>query len=183
MKNVITAVALILVSSVASAANLPEKKVTPTAPIPAVTAPESWYVGVNAGGNVRSNQNVQNTPGTAGFVVGYKVNQHFAYEATLDQAFKKNDTQEQTRGMINGIVSPFGSVYGFTPYALGGIGTQTNDIRDGRNAAKVVYNVGGGVKYAISTNWEADARYRYVNTLNNTNRDANIFTLSLNYKF
>jgi opacity protein-like surface antigen len=181
MKNIITAAALILTASVASAANLPEKKATPTAP--AIEAPASWYVGVNAGGNVRSNQNVQNTPGSAGAVVGYYVHSRIALEATLDQAFPKNGSESQTRGMVNTVLSPFHEVFGFTPYVLAGVGAQTNDIRDGRNASKTVYNVGGGVKYSIAKNWEADVRYRYINTLNNTNRDTNLFTVGVNYKF
>ncbi|CAB5221616.1 COG3637 Opacity protein and related surface antigens [uncultured Caudovirales phage] len=181
MKNIITAAALILTASVASAANLPEKKATPTAPV--FEAPSNWYVGVNAGGNVRSDQNVQNTPGVVGAVVGYKMMPKLALEATLDQAFPKNGTQSQTRGTINYVYSPFDSVYGFSPYVLAGVGTQTHDIRDGRNGAKAIYNVGGGVKYAITKEWDADLRYRYINTWNNTNRDTNIVSIGLNYKF
>lgn len=181
MKNIITASALILFASVASAANLPEKKVAPTPPV--IEAPASWYVGVNAGGNVRSDQNVQNTPASVGGVVGYNFHPRVALEATLDQVFPKNGANAQTRGMVNTVLSPFHEVFGFTPYVLAGIGGQTSDIRDGRNASKAVYNVGGGVKYAITKNWDADLRYRYVNTLNNTNRDTNVVSFGVNYKF
>ena len=181
MKNIITAAVLSMAVTSASAASLPEKKATPTAP--AVEAPSNWYVGVNAGGNVRSNQNVQNTPGIVGGVVGYNFDKHFALEATLDQAFKKGNDEKETRGMVNGVASPF-SYFGFKPYLLAGIGTQTADVKDGINATtKTVYNVGGGVKYELSKSWEIDTRYRYVNTLNNTNRDANIVTMGVNYKF
>ena len=180
MKNILTAAFLTMAVSVASAASLPEKKATPTAP--AVEAPSSWYVGVNAGGNVRSNQNVQNTPGNVGGVVGYNFDKHFAIEASFDQAFKKGNDGKETRGMVNGIVSPF-SYFGFKPYLLGGIGAQTADVKDGINSAKTVYNVGGGVKYEISKSWEIDTRYRYVNTLNNTARDSNVVTAGVNYKF
>ena len=180
MKNILTAAVLCMAVSAASAANLPEKKATPTAPV--IEAPSSWYVGVNAGGNVRSNQNVQNTPGNVGGVVGYNFNKNFALEATLDQAFEKGRDEKQTRGFVNGLVSPF-EVLGFKPYLLAGVGTQTKDIRDGIQGSKTAYNVGGGVKYELNKSWEIDTRYRYVNTVNNTNRDANIVTIGLNYKF
>ena len=105
-----------------------------------------------------------------------------ALEATLDQAFKKGNDEKETRGMVNGIASPF-SYFGFKPYLLAGIGSQTADVKDGLSGTKTVYNVGGGVKYELSKSWEIDTRYRYVNTLNNTQRDNNIVTLGVNYKF
>jgi opacity protein-like surface antigen len=181
MKNILTAAFLTMAVSAASAASLPEKKATPTAP--AVEAPSSWYVGVNAGGNVRSNQNVQNTPGDVGGVVGYKVAPGFNIEATLEQAFKKGRDGKEQRAMINGVVeSPF-AYFGFKPYVLAGIGAQEKDIKNGLSGTKTVYNVGGGVKYEINKSWDLDTRYRYVNTLNNTNRDSNVVTVGVNYKF
>lgn len=185
MKNFITAVALIMVASVASAANLPEKKATPAAP--AISAPESWYVGVNAGGAIKLDRNVTDNPNTFGGVVGYKWSPMFATEVTVDEQMKKADQKAQTRVVANGVVSPFGSVFGFTPYALAGVGVQNHDfvnngVRDGN---KTIYNVGGGVKYAIAKNWEADARYRYTNTWSDGTkiRDNSVVTLGLNYKF
>jgi opacity protein-like surface antigen len=184
MKNIITAAALILTASVASAANLPEKKATPAAP--AVTAPESWYVGVNAGGAVKMDRNVTDNPSSVGGVVGYKWNPMFATEIAVDNQFKKGSSANQTRVTANGVVSPFGAFYGFTPYALAGVGVQNHDFRDGvRDGNKTIYNVGGGVKYAIAKNWEADARYRYVNTWSDGTKikDNSVVTLGLNYKF
>jgi opacity protein-like surface antigen len=184
MKKYIAAALLVLTASVASAANLPEKKATPAAP--AVTAPESWYVGVNAGGAVKLDRTVTDNPATAGGVVGYKWNPMFATEITVDEQFKKAGQKAQTRVLANGVVSPIGSVFGFTPYALAGVGVQNHDFRDGvRDNNKTIYNVGGGVKYAIAKNWEADARYRYINTWSDGTKikDDNIITLGLNYKF
>jgi hypothetical protein len=175
----------VLTASVASAANLPEKKATPAAPA-AVTAPESWYVGVNAGGAVKLDRQVADNPATVGGVVGYKWNPMFATEITVDEQFKKAGQKAQTRVLANGVVSPIGSVFGFTPYALAGVGVQNHDFRDGvRDNNKTIYNVGGGVKYAIAKNWEADARYRWVNTFSDGTKikDNNIMTLGLNYKF
>lgn len=184
MKKYIAAALLVLTASVASAANLPEKKATPAAP--AITAPESWYVGVNAGGAVKLDRSVTDSPATVGGVVGYKWNPMFATEITVDEQFKKAGQAAQTRVVANGVVSPIGSVFGFTPYALAGVGVQNHDFRDGvRDNNKTIYNVGGGVKYAIAKNWEADARYRYVNTWSDGTKikDNSIVTLGLNYKF
>lgn len=180
MKNIITAAILSLVVSAASAANLPEKAATPTAP--KVEAPSQWYVGVNAGGNVRSDQNVQNTPGIVGAVVGYNLDKQSALELTLNQAFPKGASEKQTSAFGNWLVSPF-EVFGFKPYLLAGIGTETKDVKNGLEGTKAIYNVGGGVKYEIFKAWDLDVRYRYINTLNNTLRDNNTATVGVNYKF
>lgn len=184
MKKYIAAAFLLLAASAASAANLPEKKATPKAP--AVEAPSSWYVGVNAGGAVKLDRSVADNPATVGGVVGYKWSPMFATEITVDEQMKKANQKAQTRVVANGVVSPFGAVYGFTPYALAGVGVQNHDFRDGvRDNNKTIYNVGGGVKYAIQKNWEVDARYRWVNTWSDGTkiRDNSIVTLGLNYKF
>ena len=118
--------------------------------------------------------------------MGYKWSPIFATEITVDEQFKKANQKAQTRVVANGVVTPFGSVFGFSPYALAGVGVQNHDFRDGvRDNNKAVYNVGGGVKYAIAKNWEADARYRWVNTFSDGSKihDNSIVTLGLNYKF
>ena len=186
MKNFIAALSLVLVASTASAANLPEKKKAPLPPTrPVVEAPAKWYVGVNAGGALKSDVNLQNTPGSLGGVAGYNLTKHFAIETTIDQAFKNGGIPSQTRVMVNGVVSPFGSFYGFKPYVLAGAGAQNHEITTDKSGYKSVYNLGGGVKYEISKSWEADARYRHVSAFSDSTRlrDSNVFTLGLNYKF
>ena len=185
MKNIIAAAILALSVTSAFAGDLPSKKTTPTPP-PKVEAPASWYVGVNAGGAVKLDRTVTDNPATVGGVVGYKWSPMFATEITVDEQFKKANQAAQTRVVANGVISPIGAVYGFTPYALAGVGVQNHDFRDGvRDNNKAVYNVGGGVKYAIAKNWEADARYRYTNTWSDGTkiRDTSIITLGINYKF
>ena len=186
MKKYIAAVILALSVTSATAGDLPSKKTTPTPPA-RVEAPDSWYVGVNAGGAVKLDRTVTDNPATVGGVVGYKWNPMFATEVTVDEQFKKGAQKAQTRVVANGVVSPFGSVFGFTPYALAGVGAQNHDfINNGvKDGTKAIYNVGGGVKYAIAKNWEADARYRYVNTWSDGTKikDNNIVTLGLNYRF
>lgn len=187
MKSIVTAVVgLMATVSVAAAADLPSKKTTPAAPVAAaVTYPDSWYVGVNVGGSVKLDRNVTDNPASVGGVVGYKFNQMLALEAAVDQQMKKGADKAQTRGTVNAVVSPVGTHFGFTPYVLAGVGAQNHDfINNGiRDGSKAIYNVGGGVKYAISKNWEADARYRWVNRWSDNGKDANLATVGLNYKF
>jgi opacity protein-like surface antigen len=184
MKNLIAAAALILSAATASAGDLPSKKTAPVAP--AIEAPTSWYVGLDAGQAVKLNRNVADNPSTFGGVVGYKWNNMFATEVTVDEQLKKGNQKAQTRVVANGVVSPFGAFYGFTPYALAGVGVQNHDFRDGvKDNNKTIYNVGGGVKYSINKNWEADARYRWVNTWSDGSaiKDNSVVTLGVNYKF
>ena len=186
MKNLIAVLSLVLFASTATAANLPDKRKTPVPPTrPVVEAPSKWYVGVNAGGALKSDVNLQNTPATVGGVVGYNYTKYFAVESTIDQAFKNNGIPSQTRVMLNGVVSPFGSFYGFKPYVLAGAGAQNHEVTTDRTGYKAVYNLGGGLKYDLGKNWEADARYRHVSAFSDTTRlrDSNVFTIGLNYKF
>lgn len=186
MKAIVTAVfGLLATVSVAAATDLPSKKTTPAAPAAAAaTYPDSWYVGVNVGGNVKLDRKVTDNPASVGGVVGYKFNQMFAVEAAVDQQMKKGADKAQTRGTVNAVVNPIGSVFGFTPYVLAGVGAQNHDVLNGiKDGNKAIYNVGGGLKYAIAKNWEADARYRWVNRWSDNGKDANLATIGLNYKF
>lgn len=184
MKNLIAAAIMALTASSAIAADLPSKKATPAAP---VTAPDNWYVGVNAGGAVKLNRTVTDNPALAGGVVGYKWNSQFATEVTVDQELKKGSQKAETRVAANAVYSPIGAVYGFSPYVLAGVGAQNHDfINNGvKDGTKAIYNVGGGVKYAIDKNWEVDARYRWVNTFSDGTKilDNSVVTAGVNYKF
>lgn len=87
------------------------------------------------------------------------------------------------------------TVNGFTPYVGGGIGygwfsgTGTNDA----NEASIVYNVGGGVTYAIDKNWMIDVGYRYYISDENeivadrndggTNYEAHVVSAGVRYNF
>jgi opacity protein-like surface antigen len=186
MKNVLTIASLFaMLATAASATDLPSKKTAPlppARPVAAVEAPSNWYAGVNAGGNVRQGQSLTDTPAVVGAVVGYKFSNAFAIEAAVEQTDNKAAFEAKTRGTVNGVAT-LGSFSGFRPYVLAGVGVQSHDFFASSVSTQNIYNVGGGVKYAVTKNVDVDARYRYVNTFNGSERDSNIVTVGLNYNF
>jgi opacity protein-like surface antigen len=182
MNKLVTAVLALLATAVAAnAANLPEKKATPVAPV--IEAPASWYVGVNGGANYHTGDSISTVPGVAGFVVGYNFNKQVAVEGTYDYYFKNDGRKDNQRGAVNVLYSPF-EVFGFKPYALAGVGAEARDTAIVKNGdARAIYNVGGGVKYAFTKSWDADVRYRYVSDWAGKDRDSNVVTFGVNYKF
>ena len=63
------------------------------------------------------------------------------------------------------------------PYALAGVGYRLSDVKN-----EPVWNAGLGVRYEVTSNIEVDGRYRYLSDFKR-NRDENILTLGVNYKF
>ena len=183
MNKTIVALALVLSTVSAVAADLPSKT-TPAAPAEspfgALTSPNAW-AGVNVGGAVKDGIN-SDAPWTVGAVGGYNVVKAgplgFGVEGTYDYKEGKTHTV-----MGNGIASfGFGS---FTPYVLAGVGYQWDKGLPGphRNAVdEKVWNVGGGLKYAFIRNLEADIRYRRIDNFDRARPDDRA-TFGVNYKF
>lgn len=174
-----------------SAADLPSKA-TPTIPtVASMLGFDGFYVGANFGGNYNKPTHVavDNTPVVVGVVGGYEWNRYFRTEATFDYTSKVSPANKDSgeTAFANAIFqSP--ALYGITPYALAGLGLGYNSWGNGRGGivtgAKELYNIGGGVRYAISKNIEVDARYRYINAINGSNfQNNNVVTLGVNYKF
>lgn len=69
---------------------------------------------------------------------------------------------QNTLAGLNVFVEPV-TVAGFTPYVGGGVGYGwfSGTGHNTRNEDSIVYNVGGGVTYAIVKNWMLDVGYRY----------------------
>jgi len=183
MNKLVTAVLALLATAVAAnAANLPEKKATPAAPV-AAAYPDSWYFGVNGGANYQRNDSLRDQPGVTGFVVGKNINKQFAVEGSYDYYFKNNGRKDNQRGTVNVLYTPI-ELFGFRPYALAGVGAEARDTAIVKNGdARAIYNVGGGVKYTITTNIDADVRYKYVKDWSGKDRDSNVVTFGINYKF
>jgi len=183
MNKLVTAVLALFATAVAAnAANLPEKKATPVAPA-TVSYPDTWYFGVNGGVNYQRNDALRDQPGVAGFVVGRNINKQFAVEGTYDYYFKKDGHKDNQRGAVNVLYTPV-ELFGFRPYALAGVGAEARDTAIVKNGdARAIYNVGGCVKYGIATNIDADLRYKYVKDWSGKDRDSNVVTFGINYKF
>jgi opacity protein-like surface antigen len=184
MKALTTAaLAILALATTATAGDLPSKKTPPAPPAPVESAyPATWYVGVSGGGNVAMDRSLTDTPGVFGALVGREINKDVRVEATVDNYFAKGSDKSNVRGTVNAVYGPI-SMIGITPYLLAGAGAKTNAISDGIDGVKGIYNVGAGVRYGITKNWEADARYRWVNTWSNKDKDTNVVTLGVNYKF
>lgn len=173
MKNIVMGLVGVIVAGSAIAGDLPSRK---TAPLPPVRPAEfnvvepQFYVGVNAG--------VAATDKTDTFVgasAGWQVNPFLRLEGTYDYNWK-NNTAFNSNALTGNVIGQYR--YGsFTPYVLAGAG-----YRWMKHSDEAIWNVGGGVRYAITKNVEADLRYRYVAGFDTRSHD-NIVTLGLNYRF
>ena len=173
MKCVKYALIATVIGGSAIAADLPSKDM-PRAPT-SVTEDNSWYAGLAVGGIYSENSWYNNARISASF--GYEMNSFTRIEATYDYKHNNHSNDRSHTGMVNGIAQmklPFISV---VPYALAGTGYRLADVKN-----EAVWNVGGGVRYEITSNIEIDGRYRYLSDYNR-HRDENIFTIGATYKF
>ena len=191
MKKLIIAMfALVAGVSAAVAADLPSKG---AAAAPAVSTSafnlSGWYAGGYVGGNFDDTvkYNYDTTAKVFGGVVGYEWNKFVRTEATFDYNTKATPTTSKTGQTLfgNAIVQyPVG--FGLTPYALAGVGYGWGSWdKVGENSMdRVLYNVGGGVRYDLTKAFELDGRYRYINAVQGAKFDNNhVMTLGVNYKF
>jgi Opacity protein and related surface antigens len=172
MKKIFAAIALTLFAGSAIAADLPKRVLVPASYTVAVD-PNSitgFYLGAGGGYAFNAENYVFNARG--GYDFGY-----VRLEADYDYLGNRH------RDGLNLVTGNALFEYSFnriTPYALVGTGVVFNEFgnREG------VYNVGGGVRYNVTSNVEVDGRYRYVDTINQTRRDGeHVTTLGVNYKF
>ena len=191
MKKLITAfVALLAGVSVAAATDLPSRK---AAPAPAVSTsvvnPMGFYVGGFVGGNFVNYDSYSwnSTPIFVGGLFGYEWNKFLRTEVTFDYSTKAAPTTTKAGQTLfgNAVVQyPIG--FGITPYFLGGVGYGWGSWDNvGENSMdRVLYNVGGGVRYDLTKSFEIDGRYRYINAAQGPKFDNNhVVTLGVNYKF
>ena len=189
MKKLITAMfALAAGVSVAMAADLPSKKAAPAPAVSDAFNLSGWYAGGFVGGNYNKLSGItyDNTSKVFGGVVGYEWNPMIRTEATFDYNTKATPTTTKTGETVfaNAVVSY--PVFGFSPYVLGGVGYGWNGWAKPNETGsdRVLYNVGGGVRYEFAKNWEIDARYRYIDAIQGTKfTNNNVTTLGVNYKF
>jgi opacity protein-like surface antigen len=191
MKKLFTAMfALVAGTSVALATDLPSKKAAPAAPVSTDASISGWYVGGNFGGNLNnfSNINLNQTPYTLGATVGYEWNRYLRTEADYNYTSSQAPVTARTGNtLFVNAIAQYGILgTGFTPYVLAGVGegwgafgkSVTGDVN-------TLWNIGGGVRYAINPIWEVDGRYRYVQSFDNKYnfKNNNVVTLGVNYKF
>lgn len=170
--------ALLLSTSMAVAADLPSR-MAPPAPVFTATAPAA-ATGFYAG--VRGSYATEFEKGAVGANVGYEYG-----SLRFEGAYDRLGLGKAGVNMLTGNV-----IYGYklgnlTPYVLGGAGFASGQgFQFDVNHA--VYNVGGGVRFAVTEKIELDGRYRFVQAIRKdgvTGERAydHLLTAGVNYKF
>lgn len=159
-----------MMTTASVAADLPGRN-APQAPKPVATFNQPFFVGAHIGTAAAYGDNIVNDGVVrVNLRAGYQFSPLFRLETSYDVGENRYHA-----GTVNGIVQyPVGR---FTPYALVGGGYRWTEFKN-----EPVFVVGGGLRYDLTRNFEIDARYRYV-TDRNRERDENVVTLGVNYKF
>tara|TARA_R110000868_G_scaffold9620_6_gene47627 strand:+ start:52794 stop:53306 length:513 start_codon:yes stop_codon:yes gene_type:complete len=121
---------------------------------------------------------------TVGVTAGYQVAPYARVELEYNNMWQ-NRTQGQSL-FAQGIAQYRVPNTRFTPYALAGVGAGFNSLGSVRGGdGKMLYNLGGGVRYAVTDSIELDARYRNVRAFDNTtrNRNSDVMSVGVNYRF
>jgi opacity protein-like surface antigen len=172
-------VALMAMSTVAYATDLPSKS-QPKAPAPVASSSSTpFFVGVSGGSFTTDSTLDWSKINNLGVKGGYELHSLFRAELAYDYSHEAvtvgGENKPSHLVATNGVVQyKFGPV---TPYALVGGGYRMNKLKN-----EYIFNVGGGVRYAVAKNFEADLRYRYVADFDRV-RETNILTAGFDYKF
>lgn len=115
--------------------------------------------------------------------LGYEINKYLAVEAAVDYNYKNSNAhldagQTAFVNMIAGY--PVGRLQ---PYVLAGTGAGFNGSGDHHKNTEALWNVGGGVAYNVTRNWQIDARYRHIDAWQGNRHAEQAFSLGVNYKF
>jgi opacity protein-like surface antigen len=117
---------------------------------------------------------------------GYQFNQFLRAEGTFDHAWKAG-VGGGSRVMVNAVGQYRIPSTSFTPYVLTGVGYGFDSLGTVKKGGAVpLWNVGTGLRYAMTERVDVDLRYRYVQSFNGRNtydRDAHVFTVGAGYKF
>ena len=139
-----------------------------------------FYVGGNIGSSTDEKSRID-----LGMTTGYQVGPYARVEANYDHAWRTTGVGNMLMG--NAIAQYRVPNSTITPYLLAGAGVGFDNFGAAKNGNTVgLYNVGAGVRIAVSESVELDARYRNVRPLDTKNalvKDQNIFTVGANYRF
>ena len=182
-KTIVTALALLASTVVASATDLPSKTAAPASPVVPSFA-QGYYAGVNVGGDL-SKAIVY----SGGAVAGYNVLPFLAVEGTYDfsrpqaKVGKKFNYENTVAfNVVPQYKVPFTDV---TAYAVGGVGYRFDSVSTVTDHS--IYNLGLGAKYDFAKNLELDARYTRIDDVKHKYEKAspaeNRATIGVNYKF
>ena len=139
--------------------------------------------GIYVGGSLGT-QLDQHKQATVGVTAGYQVVPYARVELEYNNMWQRR-TQGQSL-FAHGIAQYRIPNTRFTPYALAGVGVGFNSLGSAREGdGKMLYDLGGGVRYAVTDSIELDARYRNVRAFDTAtrNRAADVVSLGVNYRF
>jgi len=176
IKSIKMAALGLLASTSAYATDLPSRTTPPLPPTPVRAAVEpAFYAGAFAGG-VATDISSWSGDARVGVVAGWQPFAFARVEGTYEYGWNGNNARHSNTIFANAIGQY--KIGAFTPYALVGTGYTWSTLD------QAVWNVGGGVRYAIPflRNVETDLRYRYISNYN-INNHQNVITLGVNYRF
>ena len=186
-KTIMAMVATLAMVSAAGATDLPSRRPAAAPVAASVDYPSNWYAGVNAGSTAGTDKfSFDGSRGVIGGVVGYMANPFLRVEGDFTNRFSGSNTKDGQMATANAIVQHSIPGTAFTPYVLGGVGYGWNYYGNRKGDAAALWNVGGGVRYAVNKSWELDARYKYVQQFRKFGTDhfnENVVTVGANYRF
>ena len=167
----------LVLTTAASASDLPSKS-NPIAPVgKSSTESYDYYVGASFGSIAKTD--IKSVYGNLYGNVrgGWEFSDFARVEADYDFHYNKSATL-RSHTISGNVIGQY--KVGFvpvTPYVLAGVGYRFADVKN-----EVVYALGAGVRYDVTSEIEADLRYRYI-TDRDRKRDSNVITIGANYKF
>jgi opacity protein-like surface antigen len=176
MNKYTTSIAALVFATAANAADLPSKS-SPSAPTVSTSESTDFYVGGSIGSKAAWNQNPWYGSLRANVRAGWEVNEFARVEADYDYAWNEDSRLRSHTVTTNAIGQYKIGFVPVVPYALAGVGYRWAEVKN-----EPVYVAGAGLRYDITSNIEADARYRYITDRKRV-RDENVLTLGVNYKF
>jgi len=133
------------------------------------------YVGVNVGQRTGDDRHT-----SVGVVAGRQLTKNITVEGQYEHGFARKG-KDSMRDRVSGNVLVGQRIGAVTPYLLGGVGYEW---RDGDQADRAVYAVGGGAKLHVTERVDLDGRYRYIDGFDSGKRGAeHVFTVGANFKF
>ena len=166
-KFIMAAVGLLATISVASAQDLRADR-------------SGFYVGGTVGSTMQDTSQTN-----LGGVAGYQINRFLRVEGTYDYL----PTTVGPNGHVlalNGVAQYRIPTSVLTPYVLAGVGAGFDSFGTASGGdIQTLFAVGGGVRMAVSTNVELDARYRYISQFGDSlgTANANVVTVGANWRF
>ena len=145
------------------------------------TSDRGFFIGGQVGSFTGKNDRL-----AVGVNGGYQFHRFFRAEVTAENAWKSNSG---AGSMVFANIVPQYRIPGtiLTPYALAGVGYSFDSLGSVKKGGAVpVYNLGLGMRAAITDRIDADIRYRNVRAFEGKNarvRDDHIFTVGASYKF